>query len=43
MTGHEISTAHKTEMQKNADFFAFKLSDIVLSMLIKGLLHGMGN
>ena len=33
-TEHEISTAHKTHMLKNKDLFAFKLTYVLIIMLI---------
>ena len=33
-TEHEISTAHKTKMLKKEPFLAFRLSDVVFTMLI---------
>ena len=31
-TEHEISTAHKIQILKNKDHFAFKLADVVIIM-----------
>ena len=42
MTGHEISTVHKTEMQKNADFFCFQTLRHCIEYANKGALAWYG-